>query len=67
MGLYNLSNVFGCFSESSSESKRCICDGDVCVLRIQKETPGKKSNNTKQKQSFRMSIAHLSRRMSSRF
>ncbi|RYR45455.1 hypothetical protein S245_022559 [Arachis hypogaea] len=37
MALY-ISNLFGCFSESSSsESKRYKCDGNVCVLRNPKE------------------------------
>ncbi|BAT80704.1 hypothetical protein LR48_Vigan07g023400 [Vigna angularis] len=36
MALY-LSNLFGCFSECSTESKRYICDGNVCVLKNPKE------------------------------
>lgn len=58
MALY-LSNIFGCFSESSSpQSKRYECNGDVCVLRNPKENINKKASNTnnKQKQFSRFSI-----------
>ncbi|KAI4306104.1 hypothetical protein L6164_029412 [Bauhinia variegata] len=64
-GLY-LSNILGCFSgSSSSESKRYVCNGNVCVLRNQKEIIAeKKSKSERRKQSFGISSAYLSRRMS---
>ncbi|RDX67288.1 hypothetical protein CR513_53856, partial [Mucuna pruriens] len=58
-----LSNMFGCFSEGSSESRRYICDGDVCVLKRPKENLGKRqilSNSTKLKQSLRVKCSLLS-------
>ncbi|RDY04439.1 hypothetical protein CR513_11855, partial [Mucuna pruriens] len=56
-----LSNIFGCFSESSSESKGYICDGNVCVLSKPKEKSGKISSSTnKRKQSLRISFSCLS-------
>ncbi|KAL2316744.1 hypothetical protein Fmac_030620 [Flemingia macrophylla] len=58
MAMY-LSNIFGCFSECSPESERYICDGNVCVLKKQKENIGKQtlSNGNKPKQSLRISFA----------
>ncbi|CAL0317470.1 unnamed protein product [Lupinus luteus] len=59
MAMY-LSNIFGCFSESSPESKRYICDGTVCVLKKPKENLHKRSSSTsnKEKQSHGISFAY---------
>jgi hypothetical protein len=40
-----LSSFFSCFSESSESKQQYICDGDVCVIRNQKELRGKTSKN----------------------
>ncbi|KAJ7963794.1 hypothetical protein O6P43_013700 [Quillaja saponaria] len=72
----DFSNMFtSCFSESSSsssssssDSKRYICDGDVCVLRNQKKSSnGEKigsKNNSERKQILKISLALLSMRRS---
>ncbi|PON51480.1 hypothetical protein PanWU01x14_215620 [Parasponia andersonii] len=60
-----LSNIFSCFSESSDspESKRYICNGDVCVLRKPKGNVMKTSKH-KRKQSFGISLNLLSMKRS---
>ncbi|KAJ1389554.1 hypothetical protein SESBI_38171 [Sesbania bispinosa] len=73
MALY-LSNIFGCFSDSESsppQSKRYICDDNVCILRSTKENlgNGRKKASTKNikpkpKQSLRTSFARLSAKRS---
>ncbi|KAL6284004.1 hypothetical protein ACE6H2_014933 [Prunus campanulata] len=62
-----LSNILSCFSEASSQtqSKRYICDGDVCVLRNQKQLRGTKSTKNKRGHSLmRISFARLSMKRS---
>uniref|UniRef100_A0A803R801 Uncharacterized protein n=1 Tax=Cannabis sativa TaxID=3483 RepID=A0A803R801_CANSA len=57
-----LSNIFGCFS---SQPKRYICDGDVCVLRNPKQNAiVNKSSKYKRKQSVGISMSLLSMKKS---
>ncbi|PRQ31882.1 hypothetical protein RchiOBHm_Chr5g0040311 [Rosa chinensis] len=54
-------NMFSCFSENS-ESKRYICEGDVCVLRTRRQL-GAGGRRLKKRHSLGIvSFARLSRR-----
>nr|GMC70085.1 autophagy protein ATG8d [Ipomoea batatas]GMC72447.1 autophagy protein ATG8d [Ipomoea batatas]GMC75496.1 autophagy protein ATG8d [Ipomoea batatas]GMC76450.1 autophagy protein ATG8d [Ipomoea batatas] len=54
-----LFNFWGCFSESSPESSRYVCNGDICVLRDPNTTLKKKKTA---RQSFRIPFTQLSLR-----
>ncbi|KAH0986974.1 hypothetical protein GBA52_014151 [Prunus armeniaca] len=69
MALHLLSNILSCFSEApQTQSKRYICDGDVCVLRNQKQLRGTKSTKNKRRHSLmKISFARLSMKRSQSF
>ncbi|CAJ2633960.1 unnamed protein product [Trifolium pratense] len=62
----HLSNIFGCFSESSPQSKRYTCNGDVCVLRKTSKEENLDKKSPKQKQSPRISFSRFSIKSSPR-